>query len=78
MRDEQGFGDFLRQRRRQEKVQEDLRALRLALLYTSAAATHMTSRAGGAAEDAAAVMHLLTHQLRDLIHDPVASVLVYI
>jgi len=38
----------------------------------------MTSRAGGAAEDAAAVMHLLTHQLRDLIHDPVASVLVYI
>merc|ERR1712086_527173 len=29
--------------------------------YTSAATTHMTSRAGGSAEYAAAVMHLLTH-----------------
>merc|ERR1712085_154737 len=51
-------GDLLRQRRRRDKVQEDLRSLRLALLHTSAATTHMTSRAGGAAEDAAAVMHL--------------------
>merc|ERR1712194_451514 len=36
----------------------DLCAYPYFLLYTSAATTHMTSRAGGAAEDAAAVMHL--------------------
>merc|ERR1711957_1013965 len=63
--DEREVGDLVRQRRRQEKVQEDLRSLPLVLLCTtSATTTHMTSRAGGAAEDEAAVMHLLTPALR--------------
>ena len=35
----------------------------LVLLCTSATTIHMTSRAGGAAEDEAAVMHLLTPAL---------------
>ena len=46
----------------QEQVQEQLQ---LVLFCTSATTTtHMTSRAGGAAEDEAAVMHLLTPALR--------------
>ena len=49
--------------------------LRIVLLYTSAATTHMTSRAGGSAEYAAAVMHLLTPALRP---DPRSSGGLYI
>jgi hypothetical protein len=39
---------------------------------------HMTSRAGGAAEDAAAVMHVLTPALRPDPRYPVACAYIYI
>merc|ERR1712194_922404 len=54
-------GDLLRQRRRRDKVQEDLRSLRLALLPTLHLRRHHPhdkQGRSGAAEDAAAVMHL--------------------
>ena len=63
VQNEHGIDDVLQQCRRHGQVQEDLRSLQLALLCTSATTTHMTSRAGGAAEDEAAVIHLLTPAL---------------
>merc|ERR1711935_959680 len=38
---------------------------------------HMTSRAGGSAEYAAAVVHSCSHLPQGLIHDPVASACIY-
>ena len=80
--DEREVGDLVRQRRRQGKVQEDLRSLRLVLLYRLRHHhIHTRSRAvvGPRRNDAAAVMHSLAHtrprSCQGLIHDPVASVL---
>eukprot|EP00964_Phaeocystis_antarctica_P152207 scaffold120019_cov54-Phaeocystis_antarctica.AAC.2 len=44
--DEREVGDLVRQRRRQGKVQEDLRSLRLVLLFTTSATTTSTREAG--------------------------------
>ena len=65
-------------------VPEDLQSLRglesSPTLHLRRHFPHMTSRAGGAAEDAAAVMHVLTPALRPDPRYPVASacILLYV